>query len=111
MDPELLKLYHQIKQRGLTPLQEQKILFELEGDQSHEDSPAVAREKTAASDTFDHASDSIYAYNDPFDLQGIPAPQTISPMTSGIIQNFKAQSIAVQKIITGYEFSVLITDN
>ena len=76
MDPELLKLYHQLKQRGLTPLQEQKILSELEGDHSHEVSPAVARAQAAASDTFDRASDNIYAYNDPFDLQGLHAPQS-----------------------------------
>lgn len=76
MDPELLKLYHQIKQRGLTPLQEQKILSELQGDHSHEVSPAVSRAKAAPSDTSDRASDNIYAYNDPFVLQDVHAPQS-----------------------------------
>ncbi len=74
MNTELLKLYHRIKQRGLTPSQEQKILSELQGDHSHEAFPAVSRVKAAAGDTFDRASDSIYAHNDPFVLQGVQAP-------------------------------------
>ncbi len=76
MDSELLKLYRQIKKRGLTPRQEQKILAELEGDHSHDAPQAVARIKAAGSDAFDRASDNIYACNDPFVLQGIHAPQS-----------------------------------
>ena len=76
MDTELLELYHQLKQRGLTHSQEQKILSELQGDHSHEVFPAVSRAKAAASDTFDRASDNIYAHNDPFVLQDIQAPSS-----------------------------------
>jgi uncharacterized sporulation protein YeaH/YhbH (DUF444 family) len=68
MDPDRLKLYNKIKQRGLTPEQDQKILSELHDEHTH-DLPDP-------SPTFYHASNSIYAYNDLSSLQGITALQS-----------------------------------
>ncbi len=77
MNPKLQKLYAELKNRGLTPEQEQKILLELYDEVSH-DIPEVSLDTGDALD----AMDSIYEYNDFAVLQAMFTPQ--APYTTYI---------------------------
>ena len=74
MDSKLLNLYQKLKQRGLTPGQEQKILAELNDTGSHDipdaDLPGDGKRKAF------QAAQNFYAYHDLLDLQGITAMQS-----------------------------------
>ena len=74
MYPKLIDLYKLLKKNGLTPEQEQKILVELETAGSHEilddNFPRSGRGTTG------QAFESIYAYNDLLNLQGMIAMQS-----------------------------------
>ncbi len=76
MDPKLKELYTKIKNEGLSPEQEQKILVELNDDSTH-DMPGEASDANATGDErLIPASKNIYTYNDLFDLQAISALQS-----------------------------------
>jgi hypothetical protein len=73
---DLQKLYDEIKERGLTPERDQKILSELYDEGTHDLpdlSPDTGRAGTAA---FSHASDNMYSYNDLSWLQSMTALQS-----------------------------------
>ena len=74
MDPKLIDLYKLLKKNGLTHEQEQKILVELETSASHEipvdDFPGSGKASTGK------AFQSVYAYHDLLDLQGMIAMQS-----------------------------------
>ena len=72
MDPKLAKLYKQLKQKGLTAEQEQKILAEINYDGSH-DLPDAAG---GGGGDIGPVARQIYGYNDLFDLQAIAALET-----------------------------------
>jgi len=76
MNSELLNLYHKIKKRGLTPQREQKILAELQGDQTHDVPRTVADAGSGENQTFVRVSDNLYEYNDLAVLQGVNGPQS-----------------------------------
>jgi uncharacterized protein len=76
MDSKRFKLYQRLKQEGLTPAREQKIVAELNDAGSH-DIP----EPQGAGDGQEfcsRASQDIYAYHDLLDLQGMAAMQSTS---------------------------------
>jgi uncharacterized sporulation protein YeaH/YhbH (DUF444 family) len=75
MNPKLKKLYDEIKKRGLTPEQEQKILAELHDERTHDLSDAPTDAEEASGETIQRFPDNIYAYNDLSSLQSISALQ------------------------------------
>ena len=81
MDPNRLKLYNKIKERGLTPERDQKILSELYDKRTHDLPDASPDSGSAGMETFSHASDNIYAYNDLSSLQSITALQRTYSVT------------------------------
>jgi len=74
MDSKLKNLYQRLKQDGLRPEQEQKILTELNDSGSHEipDAAMPGDGKACVS----QAAQNVYAYHDLLDLQGITAMQS-----------------------------------
>lgn len=76
MDPKRLNLYNEIKQRGLTHEQEEKILLELKMDGNHDFVEASIDDKKSKSDTYPPKPASLYNYNDLSTLQDIPSPQS-----------------------------------
>ena len=76
MDPKRLKLYDEIKKKGLTAERDQKILSELYDEGTHYLPDALPHIGRAGIETFSPVSDSIYAYNDLSSLQGITALQS-----------------------------------
>lgn len=79
MDSKLNRLYQRLKQRGLTEAQEQKILTELNDPGSHGiPDPVAPGDKPNG---LSKARQSVYAYHDLPDLQGIAAMQN-SPNVS-----------------------------
>ncbi len=71
MDPRLLRYFNTIKERGLEPDREKRILVELEDGRVHErpcESPDVGK---ARPNRFLRASDNPYEYSDPFVLQAM----------------------------------------
>ena len=76
MDPKRLKLYDEIKKRGLTAERDQKILSELYDEGTHDLPDALPDIGRAGIETFSPVSDSIYTYNDLSSLQGITALQS-----------------------------------
>jgi len=76
MDAKRVKLYNQLKEQGLTPEQEQKILVELHDEGTHD----LPDEGLAAGDSgsakVSRPNKSVYAYSDIFDLQAIAAIQS-----------------------------------
>jgi hypothetical protein len=62
MNSELLKLFEELKQKGLTPQQEEMILRELQGTEIHETLPASPSPHTPG----------IYEYHDLTVLQDFP---------------------------------------
>ena len=81
MDHKRLRLYNKLKERGLTPEQDQRILSELYDERLH-DLPDASQDSAGSGiETFPHASDSIYSYNDLFTLQHITALQSTYSLT------------------------------
>jgi uncharacterized sporulation protein YeaH/YhbH (DUF444 family) len=76
MDFNLLKAYQKIKARGLTPAQEQKVLSELQADDSHGRADEPSHADPEGIDVFSRASRNIYSYSDLFDLQAVTALQS-----------------------------------
>ena len=76
MDSKLLSLYAKLKQKGLSPDQEQKILAELNDDSSH-DVPGPGP-PAAGEDGLLRRVRNFYAFHDLLDLQGIAAMQSAS---------------------------------
>ena len=74
MYPKLIDLYKLLKKNGLTPEQEQKILEELETAGSHE--ILVDNFPRSGRGTTGQAFQSIYAYHDLLNLQGMIAMQS-----------------------------------
>ena len=72
MDPKLIELYERLKEKGLTPEQERKVLAELESAYVH-DTPD--QEKDASTKSF-RKFQNIYNYDDLSFLQGITALQS-----------------------------------
>ncbi|UCF92734.1 MAG: DUF444 family protein [Desulfobacterales bacterium] len=70
MNPKLLQIYLELRQRGLTPAQERKIWAELQNSGSHDLADAIG---SSGSQAFLPSKVGPYAYNDIFDLQGITA--------------------------------------
>ena len=81
MDPNRLKLYNKIKERGLTPERDQKILSELYDERTHDLPDASPDSGSAGMETFSCASDNIYAYNDFSSLQSMTALQRTYSVT------------------------------
>ncbi len=74
MDSNRLKYFQQLKDKGLTPEQEEKIQLELNDNGSHEIPDAESsRDKNGAKF---QAAPNFYAYHDLLDLQGITAMQS-----------------------------------
>ncbi len=69
MDPELLKYFNRIKERGLTPDREKKILKELNDKRTHEDPGDFENTITASS-----PAGGPYSYNDLSKLQALSEP-------------------------------------
>ena len=76
MDSKLLKYYQQLKEKGLTLEQEEKIQLELNDDGSHE-IPAAESSGDAKGNAFQIIKN-FYAYHDLLDLQGLTAMQSAS---------------------------------
>jgi uncharacterized sporulation protein YeaH/YhbH (DUF444 family) len=76
MDSKSLELYSRLKQNGLTPEQEQRILAELNDNGSHE-IPAAESTRDGR-ETVSQAAQNVYTYHDLLDLQGITAMQSSS---------------------------------
>jgi uncharacterized sporulation protein YeaH/YhbH (DUF444 family) len=72
MNDEMSAYYRKLKEKGLSPEQEEKILSELKGDQHHEVSLMPADEKLTVSDSFCN----IYGYNDLYELLNMSPPQS-----------------------------------
>ena len=99
MKEKLVALYNHLKEQGLTPERERKILVELHDEGTHD----LPDEGLSADDsgpaTAPRPAKSFYAYSDIFDLQAITALETThtsqplcteaSVMSS---PNFKARS-------------------
>ncbi len=73
MDPDRLKLYNKIKQRGLTTEHHQKILSELNDDGTHDPADASLCTEEDQTKQFCSIFNNIYAYHDLSALQGITA--------------------------------------
>lgn len=74
MNSKLHNLYKKIKQQGLTPEQDQRILAELNDEASH-DIPDIESLPDGSGAGF-QAAQNVYAYHDLLDLQGIAAMQS-----------------------------------
>jgi uncharacterized sporulation protein YeaH/YhbH (DUF444 family) len=72
MDPKLVELYERLKEKGLTPAQERKILAELNDDGSHDLPDASA----GGEGGIGPVPRQFYSYNDLFDLQAMAALET-----------------------------------
>jgi len=75
MDPERIKLYNKIKEEGLTPERDQKILSELYDESTHDLPDAASTTESAGKKTFSIVPYSIYEYNDLSVLQALTALQ------------------------------------
>ncbi|MBT8370369.1 MAG: hypothetical protein KJO34_05360, partial [Deltaproteobacteria bacterium] len=71
MNQQLIKYYDELKQEGLTPEREEKILAELNDTGSHDlpDADTLVDGEAALS----RAIQNVYAYHDLLDLQGMTA--------------------------------------
>ena len=76
MDSKLSKIYQRLKEDGLTPEQEQKVLAEL-GDSGSHDVPDPGPPDAGEDGTLRSVRD-FYAFHDLLDLQGISAMQSSS---------------------------------
>ena len=76
MDPKRIKLYNKLKEEGLTPEREKKILSELYDESTHDlpdDAPSF---ESSGTKTFFHVPYSIYEYHDLNVLQAFTALQS-----------------------------------
>ena len=71
MNPKLKELYHKLKEQGLTPEREEKILAELNDTGSHDLPDVGAPEDTEGA--LPRTIQNVYAYHDLLDLQGMTA--------------------------------------
>ncbi len=69
MNPKLLKIYNELKERGMTPDQEKKIPAELNSEGSHD----IPETHDSKEETFSPVPDNIYEYNDLSVLQSMSA--------------------------------------
>ena len=76
VNPELVKLYNELKAKGLTQDQEQNILLELNRQGSHDVPDECADAGNGGAEVFYHLPESIYAHNDLSTLQALPALQS-----------------------------------
>ncbi|MBW2607029.1 MAG: DUF444 family protein [Deltaproteobacteria bacterium] len=76
MDPERIKLYNRLKEEGLTPEREEKILLELYDESTHDLPDDAPASESADTKTFLHVPYSIYEYNDLNVLQAFTALQS-----------------------------------
>ena len=76
MDPKRIKLYNRLKEEGLTPEREEKILSELHDESTHDLPDAAATSESSGIKTFFHVPYSIYEYNDLDVLQAFTALQS-----------------------------------
>ena len=76
MDPKRLKLYNEVKQRGLTDVQEEKMLLELKMAGGHDCVDASMDDKNSINKTDHPKPAGLYDYNDLAILQDIPFPQS-----------------------------------
>ncbi len=76
MDPERIKLYNRLKEEGLTPEREEKILLELYDESTHDLPDDAPASESAGTKTFLHVPYSIYEYNDLNVLQAFTALQS-----------------------------------
>lgn len=76
MDPERLKYYEEIEQRGLEPERRRRILQELH-DQGNHAIPQMETDSPHLSESgFEPSSNNPYAYNDQALLQSMPPPRS-----------------------------------
>ncbi len=72
MNNEMLEYYQKLKKKGLSPVQEEKILSELQGEQHHEISGIQSNAKDLVPDSLSN----VYVYNDLCELQNMSPPQS-----------------------------------
>ncbi len=72
MNNEMLEYYQKLKKKGLSPVQEEKILSELQGEQHHEISWIQSNAKDLVPDSLSN----VYVYNDLCELQNMSPPQS-----------------------------------
>jgi len=75
MDPERLKYYDKIAQRGLEPERRNRILQELHDEGNHAIPEPESDLQDTAEESFQPASGNPYAYNDLAMLQSFPSPK------------------------------------
>lgn len=78
MSPKLVKFYEELKERGLTPEQEQQILLELHDEGSHD----LPEPSPPDNGDFVTEPDTIYDYHDLAVLQDMPDPY--APYTTSL---------------------------
>ncbi len=76
VNSELLKLYNELKAKGLTSEQEQNILLELHARASHDVPDESADPENAGTQMLFHAPHNFYEHSDLSALQAIPAIQS-----------------------------------
>lgn len=74
MDDNLLKIYHKLKEKGLTPTQEKNILAELQYEGGHDITGPPTGQGSTENTDFVVRQNSIYGFNDLFSLQAMQAP-------------------------------------
>ncbi len=85
MDPKLKKYFNEIKLRGLTAEQEQKIVSELQFQGTHEIPESSGKTTDSGSESFPHEKGNLYDYNDLSILQDIgPIQPTYTTCLSSI---------------------------
>ena len=72
MNNEMLEYYQKLKKKGLSSVQEEKILSELQGEQHHEISWIQSNAKDLVPDSLSN----VYVYNDLCELQNMSPPQS-----------------------------------
>lgn len=76
IDPKLLKIFNELKEKGLTSEQEEKFLSELQVEGTH-DVPQPSRgDGNETTGEIGLASNSVYTFHDLSVLQSIPPPQS-----------------------------------
>jgi uncharacterized sporulation protein YeaH/YhbH (DUF444 family) len=73
MDPKLINLYNRLKEEGLTPEREQKILSELYDERTHDLPDDISPSESSGTQAFFYAPSTIYEYNDLNVLQAFTA--------------------------------------
>jgi uncharacterized sporulation protein YeaH/YhbH (DUF444 family) len=76
VNPELEKLYKVLKEKRLTPEQEQNILLELHSKGNHDVPDEFTYAGNGGAEVFHYPPERLYAHNDLSTLQAIPALQS-----------------------------------